>query len=292
MRIFAPTRIVFKFSFFLSSYIFFQFNFSWTTSQSLIPCSINTPLNSFRQLCHINGIRSENSKVKSSLLLLLERLFCFIDIRNNNENSWGFLSLFQYEHLGYLSLQWQMTMIVDLSYNIIFCWTLPKSLRFWFTCCQHETTRNIWLTTQTFIFKHQTYINFCIFLYFYSELRIVEPSVITFRLQMLIFEPFFGLSTFIKRNWTSSSICFGIPLTLYWVNFPVLGKYFVNSNLVELNQEISERHPPRSIWLFSSWSILHILLNCLVFFPIISFLTERTSPNSFISPRISQSNQF
>lgn len=108
---------------------------------------------------------------------------------------------------------------------------------------------------------------------------------------MFIFETFFSLCSFIKRNWTSSSIGFWSPLTFYWINIPVIWEYFVDCDSIKLKQEIGKRHPPRAIWLFSSWRILYIFLDSFVLLPIISLFTKRSSPDSFITPRVSHSDQ-
>lgn len=184
-------------------------------------------------------------------------------------------------------------MIINLC-NYISLWrSLPKSLCSRFSCSYHKSTSNIWLTTYLFIFKHKTNINLCIFIYFYSKLRIIKPSIITFRLRMItnLLKCLFSLITsiFLETYWTSSSISLCCPLWFNRIYLPILRKNFINSNFLKLNNKISKTHPPWSIWFFCFYCIFNIFFNSFELLPIISLLTERACPNSFISPRITHS---
>ena len=189
-----------------------------------------------------------------------------------------------------LSLKRQLIVVVDFWDDVCFRRSFPEPFILRSTCCDHKSTWNILLPANVLIFQHQTYVYLSVFMDLDSELRIIKPSVVTFWLHVLVFKPFLCLSSFLLRNWTFSTVSLWSPLTFYGVDFPVFRKNFVNRNLIELSHKISKRHPPGTIWLFSSRSILHILLDCLVLFPVIGLLTKRTSPYPFVSPRISQSH--
>lgn len=144
-------------------------------------------------------------------------------------------------------------MIVYFSNYISVRRALPKPLCFWFGCSNHKSTGYIWLTTYFFIFKHKTYIYFCILCYFDTELRVIEPFIIALVLDMLselLKSCFFCFvySCFLKTVRTFSTISFRGPLRLNRIYFPTLREYFINSYFIELHQEISEAHPPWSVW--------------------------------------------
>jgi hypothetical protein len=191
--------------------------------------------------------------------------------------------------LSNLSLKRKISLIIYFSDDIWLRWSFPKALASRSSCCKHEAASHIGLSAYVLVLKHQAYVNFCVFGYFDAELRVVEPFVIALGVQVLVLKPLLWLiGFFLSYNRAASSIGFGSPLTLDWVNFPVLWKYFVDVHTIKLDEEISKGHPPRAIWLFGFGSVFDILLHCFVLLPIVSLLTERTSPYSLIAPGISQ----
>lgn len=187
-------------------------------------------------------------------------------------------------------------MIVDFGNNIVICWSLPKPLGSWFSCCNHESTGDIRLATDFLILQHQADIDFCILRYLYPELRIVKPPVIALWLRMVsnLLKQLLGLvsSCLIKTYRAPSSVCLSSPLRLYWIHLPTLRKYFINHHLFELYYKVSETHPPRTIWFLCLHCVFDIFFDSFEFFPIISLFAKRTSPYSFVSPGVSNSNKF
>lgn len=187
-------------------------------------------------------------------------------------------------------------MIVDLRNNICLRWSLPEPFSPWLGWRNHESARHIRLSTYLLILQHQTYINLCVFCYLNPELRIVKPSIIALWLSMItdLLESLLCLVTccLLETRWALTAIGFSSPLRLDWINLPTLRKHFINNDLFELNHKVSETHPPWTIRFLRFNYILHIFFDCLELLPVISLFTERTSPHSFITPWISNPDEF
>ena len=186
---------------------------------------------------------------------------------------------------------------INFSNNIRLRRTLPDSLNFWFRCGNHKANWDIRLPRYFFINLHQRNVELCILEYFYSILRIIEPSIIWLQLNMilLVFELFgFEKCSFLPDDiyWASTSVCFTLPFTLNRIHFPWFWEDLSNEHFFELLHKISEAHPPWPINLFGLGHIFKLLFHSLILFPVISFLAKCTCPNSFITPRISYPDQF
>lgn len=190
-----------------------------------------------------------------------------------------------------------LPLIDDLSMHIHFCnniclWrSLPKSLIFWFGCCDHKSARHIRLPCNFFIFLHQRNINFGIFGNSNSELRIVKPTIIRLLLWMLshlkdLFCLKISLLCVCKIR-TLATICLPRPLAFNWIHLPVLRENFVDGYSIKLNYEVSKAHPPRSIWLFGLDDILDFFFHSFILLPIIGLFAKRSCPHSFVAPWIS-----
>jgi len=94
------------------------------------------------------------------------------------------------------------------------------------------------------------------------------------------------------KKYCTATISLWSPLRFYRIYLPTFREYFVDENFVELHDEICKAHPPWAIRFLCLYSVFDIFFNGFIFLPIISFLTERSSPNTLISPRISQPDQF
>jgi hypothetical protein len=87
--------------------------------------------------------------------------------------------------MGNFSLVRDCTIIVDLGNDILFCWSFPESFRTRFGGSNHKATADIGMASNFLVFLHEGDIQFGVLDNFESELRVVEPSVIAFQLNML-----------------------------------------------------------------------------------------------------------
>ena len=86
--------------------------------------------------------------------------------------------------MGDLSLICQEAVCVHLSNDFIFRRSFPNSLSSRFGYANHKTARDIMLPGYFFILLHQRNIKLGVLIDLDSELRVVEPSVVTFELNM------------------------------------------------------------------------------------------------------------
>ena len=145
--IFAPRRIVLHVTLLSTIYILFKLYFAGSPGQRFIPNPFNCLLDSFWQLRDVDWVRSEYPQVEFPILVFLEGFFGFINVGDNYENSWWFLSLFEHKHLSDFSLKSQMAVIVNLGEDIRFCRSFPESFRSWLGRGQHVAAGDIGLTT-------------------------------------------------------------------------------------------------------------------------------------------------
>jgi hypothetical protein len=90
---------------------------------------------------------------------------------------------------------------------------------------------------------------------------------------------------------TAAAVGLAEPFAFDGVDFPVFGEDFVNGDSVKLEHEIAETHPPGAIGFFCLGGILDILFDSFVLFPVIGFFAERSGPDAFTSPGISEPDQ-
>jgi len=84
-----------------------------------------------------------------------------------------------------LPLICNQAMRIYLRNNLVFWRSFPYSFSSGFGNTNHKTTRDVMLTSYFFILLHQRNIQFCIFIDFYSELWVIEPAVITLKLDVI-----------------------------------------------------------------------------------------------------------
>lgn len=96
----------------------------------------------------------------------------------------------------------------------------------------------------------------------------------------------------IDTFWATTSISLTSPLPFDGIGLPWIREYFPHTDFSKLLQEVNKIHPPGAINFFSFGNILKLIFNSFIFFPLISFFTERPSPNPFIAPRIPNSDKF
>lgn len=223
--------------------------------------------------------------------------------------------------MRYLPLIGHKSLRINLCDDFVLLRSLPDSFcsRLW--GANHKAARYVMLACDLFILLHQWNVEFCVFCDLDSELRIVEPPIVTFKLNMFRdFVLFFSLehevfglwqhvgfqvcflhhrshcsksfvTNLVQVCWTSSSVGFSCPFTFNWIDLPVLWEHLIHNDPIKLQHKVAQVHPPRPVGLFGFWCIFDIFLHSLVFFPIISLFTERSCPNTFTTPWISQPDQ-
>ncbi len=96
------------------------------------------------------------------------------------------------------------------------------------------------------------------------------------------------VTNLVQVCWASSSVGFSRPFTFNRIDLPVLWEHLIHNNPIKLQHKVTQVHPPWPVRLFGLWCILDIFLHSLVLFPIIGLFTERSCPNTFTAPWISQ----
>jgi hypothetical protein len=149
----------------------------------------------------------------------------------------------------------------------------------------HEIDWNVWSLRYLFIFLHKTDDQICSFLYTYSELWVVEPSIIGIILDIFLF-PIFSFSWLsIYRVRTTCSV--SGPFSIDGVLGPVRWEDLAKIHFVEMCKEIIRFHPPVTIILEN---VVELFFKTFMIIPSFIFICEFTCPLS-ATPRVSDSDK-